>query len=619
MIKKISNRIMPIAYGRLSILSVVFIGFTGLTLVATLTLYLMGYQSTRFVTKRYHNVIIENTMQRLGSEVDQLLTPIEFLGNKIQADIDQAHLNITDSLQLETYMRAALGAVTDAAGIAYIEPSGAMRLYLPAQGTILQDQVKPEIRDALFAPSSIVLPQPQWGNLIWSTELSETVLDFRIPVLQDGTLKGYFIIGVGVNALSHAITMSSEDQSFTPFILYGPDHILAHPNPNSFHRPTSLAIDQYNWVTGQGALPLSRLDEKTDPLLTELLNAPLNKVNLITPIIGVTVGQHVTEDALYILATRKSYRYGPIPWTLGLYINASTSEQSGAQLVSKVGGVGLVILIATVLVSLKIGRHLSRPIQRMSHTATLIQQNYLQDITPLPRSRLREFDRGALALNEMVDALKERDHIREVFGRYVPHEIVQSLMAENGSLKPVATTATILYSDLVGFTQLTHAVGAEGIVRILNAYFEKVVAIVERHKGVVTQFQGDALLVTFNVPIQSSDHASLAFRCAQEITDLLQTERFEGMSLRCRIGLSTGPIIAGAIGAKGRLNYTVHGDPVNLASRLEAYNKITQTHIMIASETYDMLSDDARETLEPIDVKGILAADHAYILKKTSP
>ncbi|NVJ93018.1 MAG: adenylate/guanylate cyclase domain-containing protein, partial [Methylocystaceae bacterium] len=214
-----------------------------------------------------------------------------------------------------------------------------------------------------------------------------------------------------------------------------------------------------------------------------------------------------------------------------------------------------------------------------------------------------------------VDGLKERDMIREVFGRYVPESIASSLMQESGELKPISTQATILFSDIQGFTKLTEEVGAERIVAILNAYFSSVVSILEKHGGVVTQFQGDAVLATFNVPIKSSNHGENALKAAMEIRDMMAQTKFDGIALKTRIGLNTGNVVAGAVGAEGRLNYTVHGDAVNLAARIENLNKAYNTDILISENTAKLISNIELKSIGTTDVRGRLASVHLYVIK----
>ena len=148
----------------------------------------------------------------------------------------------------------------------------------------------------------------------------------------------------------------------------------------------------------------------------------------------------------------------------------------------------------------------------------------------------------------------------------------------------------MLFCDLEGFTSLTEQVGPQGIMSLLNEYFEDMVSTLERHHGVVTQFQGDAILATFNVPIEDPEHANKALQAALEMNAAVSAKKYAGHSVNHRIGINTGPVVAGAVGATGRLSYTVHGDAVNLASRLESLNKEYGSRILVSEHTVSLSS-----------------------------
>jgi predicted ATPase/class 3 adenylate cyclase/predicted metal-dependent HD superfamily phosphohydrolase len=188
--------------------------------------------------------------------------------------------------------------------------------------------------------------------------------------------------------------------------------------------------------------------------------------------------------------------------------------------------------------------------------------------------------------------------LRDIFGKYVPQRIVEDLVAGKGSLKPTKTVATILYSDIEGFTSIAEKIPPEQVVTILNEYFPAVIEPIERNGGVVNQFQGDAMLVTFNVPLADSDHASNAIQTAIEIQQLTANRTFGGVSLRTRIGINTGEVIAGNVGSGDRINYTVHGDAVNIAARIEQLNKDYGTLALVSSNTVDLV--ESRHGLKPV-------------------
>jgi len=175
--------------------------------------------------------------------------------------------------------------------------------------------------------------------------------------------------------------------------------------------------------------------------------------------------------------------------------------------------------------------------------------------------------------------------IREVFGKYVPQTVVEAILQGKGELKPTQTTATILYSDIEAFTSIVESMSPERIVDMLNEYFPAVIAPITRYAGVVNQFQGDAMLVTFNVPVADSHHADNAVKAAIEIQQALKDRTFAGVTLRTRIGINTGEVFAGNVGSGDRVNYTVHGDAVNLAARLEQLNKEYDSLVLVSETT----------------------------------
>jgi class 3 adenylate cyclase len=168
----------------------------------------------------------------------------------------------------------------------------------------------------------------------------------------------------------------------------------------------------------------------------------------------------------------------------------------------------------------------------------------------------------------------------------------------------VEAEATVLFCDLEGFTPLTESLGPVGVVAFLNAYFEVMVGIVERHGGLMTQYQGDAILAVFNVPVELPGHAAAALRAGMEMVRATEAQQFAGISVRNRVGISTGPLVAGSIGARGRLAYTVHGNVVNLASRLEVLNKDYGTRILVAGETARRCQDIALRKVAEVAVRG---------------
>jgi class 3 adenylate cyclase len=204
--------------------------------------------------------------------------------------------------------------------------------------------------------------------------------------------------------------------------------------------------------------------------------------------------------------------------------------------------------------------------------------------------------------DEVIEQLK---FIREIFGKYVPESVAKQIVASKGMLEPKQLKATILFTDIENFTTTAESIPPKQVVQMLSEYFPAVIEPITRHGGVVNQFQGDAMLVTFNVPIEDPLHAEKAVKAASEIQEVLKGQTFAGVELRTRIGINTGDVIAGNVGAGDRINYTVYGDAVNVAARIEQLNKELGTLVLISESTVDLLRDkNVVESMGDVSIRG---------------
>ena len=215
--------------------------------------------------------------------------------------------------------------------------------------------------------------------------------------------------------------------------------------------------------------------------------------------------------------------------------------------------------------------------------------------------------RARHTVRRQLEAERETTAISQLFGRFVPAAVADSMIANEGALDPTERSATVLFSDIAGFTRLMETRGPRVVVDTLNSFFDEASEIIGAHNGVVTQFQGDGILATFNVPLEDQDHAQNAFDAANALVKLVREKTFGGESLQIRIGLSTGPLVAGSVGGGGRQSYTVYGDPVNLAARLESLNKVHDTSILMSQSTAELLTGDNTRRIGEVDIRGLSA------------
>ena len=198
----------------------------------------------------------------------------------------------------------------------------------------------------------------------------------------------------------------------------------------------------------------------------------------------------------------------------------------------------------------------------------------------------------ALALRRarklLFDAVIEGSAARDL-SRFVPDEVAQQVIrSEEGATtgKGEVNETTILFTDIEGFTSISEKLAPEQLIGALNEYFTLISKPIDECGGVISQFQGDAVLATFNVPKADADHASNAVKAALGIQRVLKGKLFgNGVPFNTRIGINSGSVVGGLVGSGSRVGYTVHGDNVNLAARLEQLNKDYGTRIIVSEQT----------------------------------
>lgn len=226
--------------------------------------------------------------------------------------------------------------------------------------------------------------------------------------------------------------------------------------------------------------------------------------------------------------------------------------------------------------------------------------------------------RARRTVQRQLEAERESAAVSQMFGQFVPQAVADSMIKDEGALDPVERQATVLFIDVAGFTKLTEAKGPRAIVEIINAYFDSVTEIIGRHNGVVTQFLGDGVLAIFNVPAEDPDHAQHALDAATDLLDTVRKQTFAGEQLAIRVGLNTGPLIAGNVGGGGRQSYTVYGDTVNLAARLETLNKEHGTSLLASQSTADLVRNGGLRKIGESDVRGLSEPVGLYTLARTA-
>lgn len=239
-----------------------------------------------------------------------------------------------------------------------------------------------------------------------------------------------------------------------------------------------------------------------------------------------------------------------------------------------------------------------RPLRMLTTAAGQVSAGDLDVRLPPPRST-DEVGRLTLAFRGMVEGLKQRDFIRDTFGRYVTKEVVDELLGSPDGLRlgGESRTVTILVTDLRGFTTLAAALPPKDVLEILNRYLARMVAVIQRYRGTVDEIQGDGILAFFGAPLGAVDDPVRAVACAIEMQIALESfneeQREAGLpDVGMGIGLNTGEVIVGNIGSEQRTKYGAVGSAINMAYRIESYTVGGQ--ILVSPATWERVQHVAR-------------------------
>jgi adenylate cyclase len=253
-----------------------------------------------------------------------------------------------------------------------------------------------------------------------------------------------------------------------------------------------------------------------------------------------------------------------------------------------IAGIGLAALLGAVLLGGGLSTGITAPVQALVQSMReVLQGNFSQRIAV---KRQDEIGFLGASFNEMVSGLEEREKIKDTFGRFVSQDIANAVLNGHASLVGERREVSILFQDIRGFTTISERTDPALLVRMLNQFFTEMVAAVEAEGGIVKQFTGDGVMAIFGALREHPDASARAVRAAiamvrrlESLNVRLQEQHLP--TLRIGVGVHTGEVVAGLIGPDKRVEYTVIGDPVNLASRIEGLTKELQAAIVISEET----------------------------------
>jgi len=355
-----------------------------------------------------------------------------------------------------------------------------------------------------------------------------------------------------------------------------------------------------------------------------LLHTDKSMIGLDIGITGVELDKQLSEDIKQTEIQYKQYlgnylnekryvgfhRVNGAPICFVLSVPAKTVLKPLNQLTLQMAALNISLIMALLLLLVMVTRRISRPIIDLMNSAVQVTEEgpYRDSIEVKSRDEIGQL---TAAFNEMMEGLRQRDFIRDTFGRYVTKEVVEELLDTSDGLKlgGEIREVTIMLSDLRGFTPLCEHLNPDQVIEVLNSYLSQMSKIIGQYKGTINEFIGDAILTFFGAPVKYGDSPARAVACALAMQlgmeEVNRKNKEKGLPpLHMGIGINTGEVIVGNIGSKERAKYGVVGHNINLTSRVEGATIGGQ--VLITPSTYEQIKALVIvRSVRPVRFKGV--------------
>ncbi len=572
-------------------------------------------------------------LELLETRVRGQLEPAHVLGLQLAEMFADGTVDSSDRQQLEDTFRGALAAVPQITALIFIDATYQSFQYPPNLGSL--DEV---VAGSQFAPDEQDVPNADgavdpmaaattqfaaglqgmldseagmeqmmvdaremegdfvWMAPVWVQSLGQPVLFLEVPVGRGDTFGGVVLVVVALGELSQFLKELESRDATRAFVLYDGTNVLAHP----------ALFDVMPTAGNANEVPLPTLAMFGDPALEFRNTGSRAVLDVGTSDRRYTDAFEVGDDLVIVSALED---FGP--WEIGLKLRRAVLDEELAR-IRQVALVGLGILAVAVALGLMLGRVLTRQIGGLAEVANALATLDVDRVGTLPASRFRELDNAAHAFNAMTTAMRW-------FETYVPKTLVLRLRRDGESVTQSQNRElTIMFTDIRGFSTLAEHRPAREIAAMLNQHFEMLTGCIEAQGGTVDKFIGDSVMAFWGAPETITDHAARAMLAAQAISKAVQEDstrrRSAGLPvIAVRIGLHTGQAVVGNIGPRSRVNYTVVGDTVNTAARLEALAKEIAPDddcvVLVSAKTAASAPEEV--TLEALGARSIRGRDGA--------
>jgi adenylate cyclase len=609
-----------------------------LILSTVVSLGVSGYLTARAIAKDLTVKVLDETSFVIDREIEGLLHKVDDQGDCVRRMYQARTLRPDDPVAVVRYFRALMESSPGLTGIFLgTEPDGEclglsrvkdehllvwelrkspatkklqIREYDLDDYPTKPSRVEP---DADFADTR----QRPWyvegrdaGRQIWSPAYpffmfrgTSTVpgITCATPFYGDsGKLIGVLGIDIRLDKLCEFLRRLRAGMDGFPFVVEilanGTRRVIAHPDDE-------ILLRAVPGQSGAAAVELMSTDEISDPCVRAFMHSVPAGVES-TNTTGATTVRFLEGNTAYLGTYRVMSGPGLPNWLLCTVVSEDMVLATARAESHEAAVIGAAVLLIAALISFYVSGRFGASLVQLARETSAIGRFDLEQHKPVP-SLLMEVDQLSRATEQAKASLRS-------FRKYVPADLVRQLLASGAEARLGGENRdlTIFFCDLANFTTISETQTPQRLVEQLGEYFRAFTEEVAATGGTVDKFIGDAVMAFWGAPVENLEHAAAACRCAlscqRRLADLRAAWKEQGKpQLFARIGINTGPVVVGNIGSAARFNYTVIGDAVNVASRLEGLNKYYGTGICLSEETYRAAgSVVAVRPVDRVSVKG---------------
>lgn len=535
----------------LSISSLLSIMLGVLIIAAGLPILLVGYFATEDISRRLLRDRSELLLTSVTAPIEAQLATVAKTTDAAAQKLADGQVDPDGGASFVSFLQGLLASNDHISGIALVTPDGRLRRWSHDRMETLTGDDGLAGRQKLLAQAALD-GKSNWSSPFVSNVDGEIVMTYRAPIRRGNAFLGLLTTVVSLRDVSVSLRTIGEEFDVVPFLIADRKTIVAHPAMSQ----SKLARE-----------PLT-IDNLGDPIMAAMWadQRPIREADMMRG-----VGGHWS----FIGGVSYTFIYRDLRLATGVdllagYYMRSELNQRDRLMRFYVAGLGGILLIGAIAAAAYLGRRLARPVAAFGETSKAIGLHDFSnvDLSAWRASRVREIAGTAAAIANMAKGIQS-------FQRYVPRTLVQRLLVlGDESSRPTKRHMTILFLDLEGYTRFSTGRDADDIASYLNRFFARVGPLVEEGGGTIDKYTGDGLMAFWGAPTDNPHHARDALACAFRIAAALQSH-LEGESLlnkdtcRVRMGLHTGDVVVGDLGYDGRIDYTVVGEVVNGAKRVE--------------------------------------------------